>query len=51
MDALTFYQREEEALARAVEDEKTRIKTRSIGIAFVTFGSIAEAKQVFKDHR
>ena len=28
VDALTFYQREEETLARAVEDEKARIKTK-----------------------
>ena len=51
VDALTFYQREEETLARQVEDEKARIKTRSIGIAFVTFGSLRDAKQVARDHR
>ena len=40
MDALTFYQREEESLAQEVEREKMRIKTRSIGIAFVTFARL-----------
>ena len=28
-----------------------RLSLRSIGIAFVTFGSLSDAKQVAKDHR
>ena len=50
VDALTFYKREEEAYMKMVDDEKARIRTKSIGIAFITFTHLADAKSVLKDH-
>eukprot|EP00095_Tigriopus_kingsejongensis_P009316 snap_masked-scaffold320_size207635-processed-gene-1.8 protein:Tk09316 transcript:snap_masked-scaffold320_size207635-processed-gene-1.8-mRNA-1 annotation:"hypothetical protein L798_12217" len=49
VDALNFYQNEEERLGREVEEEKVRIRTKSIGMAFVTFAELSEAKQVKRD--
>ncbi|TRY76367.1 hypothetical protein TCAL_11352 [Tigriopus californicus] len=51
VDALTFYTREEACLKQAVEDEKRRIKNKSIGMAFVTFANLHEAKLVKKDFK
>ena len=46
VDALTFYTKEEEELTAEVEREKLRIRTKSIGIAFVTFTRLSGAKRV-----
>ena len=50
VDALTFYTREEQALKQQVEREKAKVKTKSIGVAFVTFDSVEAAEAVSKDH-
>ena len=50
-DALTFYKKEENFYAGEVQREKARVKTKSIGIAFVTFKKLADAKQMLMDHR
>ena len=34
-----------------VERERARVRTKSIGIAFVTFATIEDAKKVASDHR
>ena len=51
VDALTFYREEELRLMGEVDREKARVRTKSIGIAFVTFGSVENAKKVASDHR
>ena len=51
VDALTFYKKEEEEYASKVLREKALIKTKSIGIAFVTFTRLADATQMLNDHR
>ena len=51
VDALTFYKKEEKDFADEVLREKARIKTKSIGIAFVTFSRLSDAKQMLKDHQ
>lgn len=50
VDALTFYRKEEMHYEAEVQREKARIKTKSIGIAFVTFTSKEEAKKVLDEH-
>ena len=49
-DALTFYKKEEEDLTREVKKERARVKTKSIGIAFVTFRRQEDAKKMLEDH-
>ena len=51
VDAQSFYTREEHALRTKVEREKAKVKTKSIGIAFVTFASAQGAKVVAADHK
>lgn len=50
-DAMTFYKKEESEFASEVQKEKARVKTKSIGIAFVTFRKLADAKRMLTDHR
>jgi len=50
VDALSFYTREEQNLRSQVEREKARVKTKSIGIAFVTFASAEGARKVASDY-
>ena len=51
VDALTFYKKEEQDYAAEVIREKARIRTKSIGIAFVTFDSKLSAQQMLSDHK
>ena len=51
VDAHTFYKKEEMDYAAEVEREKARVKTKSIGIAFVTFKRLEDAKVMLKDHQ
>ena len=51
VDALTFYRDEELRLQGEVEREKARVRTKSIGIAFITFETRDDAKLVASDHR
>jgi hypothetical protein len=50
VDALTFYQKEEQNLTLQLEAEKAKIQSQNIGIAFVTFATLTEAQQVEGDH-
>ena len=50
-DALTFYKKEESDYISEVEREKARVKTKSIGIAFVTFRTLPDAKKMLNDHK
>ena len=50
-DALTFYKKEESDYKNEVEREKARVKTKSIGIAFVTFRTLSDAKKVMDDFK
>lgn len=50
-DALTFYKKEESDYVSEVEREKARVKTKSIGIAFVTFRTLSDAKKMLDDHK
>ena len=50
-DALTFYKKEESDYVSEVEREKARVKTKSIGIAFVTFRTLSDAKRMLDDHK
>ena len=50
-DALTFYKKEEEFLTKEVKKERARVKTKSIGIAFVTFRRQEDAKKMLDDHK
>ena len=45
VDAFTFYKREEDNLTQALEAEKESTRTRSIGIAFVTFANLDDARK------
>ena len=51
VDALTFYRKEEEDYTHEVTREKARVMTKSIGIAFVTFKRLVDAKRMAKDHQ
>ena len=46
VDALTFYKKEESDYASEVTREKARVRTKSIGIAFVTFSRLADARKM-----
>jgi len=48
---LTFYKKEESDYVSEVEREKARVKTKSIGIAFVTFRTLSDAKRMLDDHK
>jgi len=50
-DALTFYKKEESDYNYEVEREKARVKTKSIGIAFVTFRTLSDAKKMLDDFK
>ena len=50
-DALTFYKKEESDYNSEVEREKARVKTKSIGIAFVTFRTLSDAKKMLDDFK
>jgi len=51
VDAGEFYKLRETQLKQSVEFEKVRLQSKPIGVAFVTFASLPEAKQVNKDHQ
>ena len=50
-DALEFYRQQEESLRLSLELEKAAMQSNAIGIAFVTFSSLTEAKRIHSDHR
>ena len=50
MDALTFYRKEEERLAKEELKEKKMVMTKSTGIAFVSFKRLQSAQKVYRDH-
>merc|ERR1719481_1447398 len=49
--ALEFYREQEQSLKQKVEQEKVQLQSKAIGVAFVTFANLADAKKVNKDHR
>jgi len=49
--ALEFYREQEQSLKQKVEQEKVHLQSKAIGVAFVTFASLADAKKVNKDHQ
>ena len=51
VDALEFYKLRETQLKQSVEFEKVRLQSKPIGVVFITFASLPEAKQVYKDHQ
>jgi len=51
VDAHEFYLEQERQLKQSVEFEKVRLQSKAIGVAFVTFATLPEAKQVNKDHQ
>jgi hypothetical protein len=51
VDAITFYKKEEADFKAEVQREKARIRTKSIGIAFITFTRLADAKRMLEDHQ
>ncbi len=51
VDSLTFYKKEEQDFAAECEREKARVKTKSIGIAFVTFARLTDAQIMMRDHK
>ena len=50
LDALNYYQEQEEQLRIKVEEEQTNLHKKSIGVVFVTFSSLEVATIVKKDH-
>ena len=50
LDALEYYQEQEEQLRLKVEREQTNLHKKSIGVVFVTFSSLEVATTVKKDH-
>ena len=51
VDALDFYKMQEGQLKQSVEFEKVQLQNKAIGVAFVTFSSLPEAKTVNRDHQ
>ena len=51
VDALEFYKLRETQLKQSVEFEKVRLQSKPIGVVFITFASLPEAKQVNRDHQ
>jgi len=50
VDAIEFYREQERRLKQSVEFEKVQLQSKAIGVAFITFASLPEAKRVNKDH-
>ena len=48
--ALDYYREQERDLKNSFEHEKAQAQARSIGMAFVTFSHLSDAKKVNKDH-
>ena len=51
VDALEFYREQEQSLKQSVDSEKIQLQSKAIGVAFVTFATLTEAKKVNKDHQ
>eukprot|EP00092_Neocalanus_flemingeri_P037163 GFUD01040453.1.p1 GENE.GFUD01040453.1~~GFUD01040453.1.p1 ORF type:complete len:810 (+),score=66.89 GFUD01040453.1:227-2656(+) len=51
VDALEFYREQEQSLKQSVDSEKIQLQSKAIGVAFVTFANLSEAKKVNKDHQ
>ena len=51
VSALEFYREQERVFRMSVEKEKAQLQTSAIGIAFVTFSQLPDAKRIHRDHR
>lgn len=51
VEAEEFYKDEKEAIKHSVEAEKSTLQTKTLGMAFVTFVNLDDAKKVNKDHK
>jgi len=51
VNALEFYKEQEQNLQHKVESEKFQLPSKAIGVAFITFAYLGDAKMVNKDHR
>ena len=50
-DALTFYRTEEERLASEQLKEKKKALMSPVGIAFITFEHLWNARKIYNDHK
>ena len=50
VSAMEFYRDQEKFFRTSVEIEKTQLQNSAIGIAFVTFSNLTDAKRINRDH-
>lgn len=51
VSASEYYRHQVSSLKLSLETEKTNLQSNAIGIAFVTFSNLTDAKTINKDHR
>jgi len=51
INAMEYYKEQEKVFKAGVDQEKAQLQANPIGIAFVTFSNLADAKRINRDHR